>query len=151
MDASQIGLGSVARRRDRGDQQVFLQTGFIPRAHSPAQKRHSGARVAIVVALIVGIYFRAAPPIRGVREARNHQSVFAHGASLERSLPRNADRESIRRCAGFGYGVILISGPTTDADRTNDFAVSLQWDTAGENHDLAVVRGMDSKELAPRL
>src|SRR4030081_1951149 len=53
--------------------------------------------------------------------------------------------------AGFGYRVILFAGSSADADGADDFAVLLQGDASGEDHDLAVVGGVDAEELVARL
>ena len=54
-------------------------------------------------------------------------------------------------CAGFGYGVILFAGTTADADSAYDFAIFLQRNAAGEDHDFAVVGDVDAEELVARL
>ena len=56
-----------------------------------------------------------------------------------------------RGCAGFGNGVVLIAGTTADTDCTHNFAAALQRDSPGEDHDLALIGGMDTKELSTRL
>src|SRR6266545_1639371 len=53
--------------------------------------------------------------------------------------------------ARSSHGVVLLSRSAADADRAHDFAVTLQWDAAGENHYFAVIGRMDSKELPARL
>src|SRR5438093_8732916 len=53
--------------------------------------------------------------------------------------------------ASFRYRVVLIARAAADADSAYDFAVLPQWNPAGENHDLAIVRGVDSEELPARL
>src|SRR5271170_2561110 len=54
-------------------------------------------------------------------------------------------------CACFGYRVVLLSGATTNSDGTDDFAVLFERDAAGEDHDLAVVGGVDAEELVAGL
>ena len=56
-----------------------------------------------------------------------------------------------RGCAGFGDRVVLVARATAYADGSNYLAAALQRDTAGEDHDLAVIRGMDAEELPTRL
>src|ERR1700691_22806 len=58
---------------------------------------------------------------------------------------------SERRRPGFRDCVILVAGAAADADRAYYLAVFLKRDTARENHDLSVIRGVDAKELAARL
>jgi hypothetical protein len=53
--------------------------------------------------------------------------------------------------AGHGDGMILIAGTTADANRPYDFALKLQRDAAGKNHDFAVVRNVNAEEFAARL
>jgi hypothetical protein len=55
------------------------------------------------------------------------------------------------RCAGFGYCVVLFAGASADADGSDDFSVFLERDSAGEDHDFAVVGGMDAEELTAGL
>ncbi len=54
-------------------------------------------------------------------------------------------------CAGFGYCVILSAGAAAYSDCTDYFAVLLEGDAAGEDHDLAVVGGVDAEELVAGL
>ena len=62
------------------------------------------------------------------------------------------DRESLEGCcAGFGDRVILFAGASADADGAYDFAFFLQGDAACEDHDLAVVGGVDAEELVAGL
>src|SRR5438552_10015890 len=55
------------------------------------------------------------------------------------------------RRASFGYGMVLVTRTTTYADGAYYFTVALERDAAGENHDLAIVGGVDPKELAAGL
>ena len=50
-------------------------------------------------------------------------------------------------CACLGDRVILFAGASADADGTDYFSFLLEWDAAGEDHDLAVVGGVDAEEL----
>src|SRR5271170_5293754 len=54
-------------------------------------------------------------------------------------------------CARLGDRVILFAGAAADADGADYFSVLLEWDAAGEDHDLAVVGGVDAEELISRL
>src|SRR5579862_6910871 len=56
-----------------------------------------------------------------------------------------------RRGAGFSDRMILIARATADANRAYNFSALLQRDAAREDHDLAVVGGVDTKELPARL
>jgi len=47
--------------------------------------------------------------------------------------------------------VVLIAGASGDADGADYLAVLLDGDAAGEDHDLAIVGGMDSEELVAGL
>jgi len=47
--------------------------------------------------------------------------------------------------------VILVSRSAADSDRSNDLSILLQWNTAGEDHDLAVVGCMNTEELTTGL
>ena len=51
------------------------------------------------------------------------------------------------RCPGFRDGVVLVSGSAAYADRADDLAVLFQRNSAREDHDFSVVRGVNSKEL----
>src|ERR1700689_3973757 len=50
----------------------------------------------------------------------------------------------------LGHRVILIARAAAYADPTHDLPVCLQWNPASEDHDLAVVGGMNPKELPAR-
>jgi hypothetical protein len=67
------------------------------------------------------------------------------------SLYSNSKNALERGCTGFGDGVVLIARAAAHADGTHNLAATLQWDAAGEDHDLAVVRGMDAEKLPARL
>src|SRR5215469_15221138 len=56
-----------------------------------------------------------------------------------------------RGCAGFGNGVVLIAGTAAHTDCAHNFATTLQRDSPGEDHDLAIIGGMDAEELSTRL
>src|SRR5271165_6006490 len=56
-----------------------------------------------------------------------------------------------RSRARFGDGMILLAGPSADANGPDDLTVLLEWNAACEDHDLAVVRGVDTEELAAGL
>ena len=58
---------------------------------------------------------------------------------------------SERRGAGFRHRVVLVARPAADADGADDFAVALQRNAAGEDHDASVVGGVNAEELAARL
>src|ERR1019366_805457 len=47
--------------------------------------------------------------------------------------------------------MVLLARAAADADGAYNFAVALQRDTAREDHNLAVVRGMDAEKLSARL
>ena len=47
----------------------------------------------------------------------------------------------------MSYGVVLIAGASGDADGADYLAVLLDGDAAGEDHDLAIVGGVDAEEL----
>jgi len=47
--------------------------------------------------------------------------------------------------------VVLGAGAAADSNGADDFAVLLQGDASGEDHDLAVVGGVDAEELVARL
>jgi hypothetical protein len=47
--------------------------------------------------------------------------------------------------------VVLFAGTAADTDRADDFAILFQRDAAGEDHDAAVVGGIDAEELAAGL
>src|SRR5947209_8485315 len=53
--------------------------------------------------------------------------------------------------ASFRYRVVLIARAAADADRADHLAVLLQRNPTGENHDLAIIGGVDSEELPARL
>src|ERR1700738_883095 len=53
--------------------------------------------------------------------------------------------------AGFRNRVVMCSGGAADSDGADDFAVILPGDAAGEDHNLAVVGGVDAEELVARL
>jgi hypothetical protein len=46
-------------------------------------------------------------------------------------------------------GLILIAAAAADADCAYYLALPFQRDSASEDHDLAVIRGMNTEELAP--
>ena len=47
--------------------------------------------------------------------------------------------------------MILLAGSAADADGSDYFAILLKRNTAGEDHNLAVVGGVDAEELVPGL
>lgn len=53
--------------------------------------------------------------------------------------------------AGFGDGVILLSGAAADADGANDLAILAQRNSTGEDHDAAVIGDVNAEELIARL
>jgi hypothetical protein len=76
-----------------------------------------------------------------------------------RLLHRNAARQKPTRfpcrlkClgAGFGNSVVLLARTTADADRADNLAATFERNTAGKNHDAAVVGGVNSEKLIARL
>jgi hypothetical protein len=53
-----------------------------------------------------------------------------------------------KRCrAGFSYRMVLFPGTTAHTDGAHDLTAAFEWDTAGEDHDLAVVRNMNAEKL----
>src|SRR5581483_43765 len=62
-----------------------------------------------------------------------------------------SDSKSERSGAGFGHCMVLVSRSPADADGANDLSILLQRYATGEDHDLAVVRRMDSEELSSGL
>src|SRR6266513_3518826 len=53
--------------------------------------------------------------------------------------------------AGFRYCMVLVSRAAADTNGAFDFSALLQRNPTCKNHDLAVVRGMDSEELSTGL
>jgi hypothetical protein len=47
--------------------------------------------------------------------------------------------------------VILLATTATDANTADDFVVSFEGDAPGEDHDLAIVGGVNAKKLTTRL
>ena len=66
---------------------------------------------------------------------------------LRSRIPRNDDFLK-RACAGFRHSVVLIARTATYSDGTHDFAVTLQGNASGEDHDFAIVRGVNPEKLA---
>src|SRR5882762_7912834 len=59
---------------------------------------------------------------------------------------------NLKSCrSSFRDGVILVARAATDADSAYYLAVLLQGNPTGENHDLAIIRSVDSEELPARL
>src|SRR6516162_1740408 len=56
-----------------------------------------------------------------------------------------------RRCARLSDCVILIARAAADPNCTNHFPVSFQRNSARENHDPAIIRGVNTEELSARL
>src|SRR5687767_14236186 len=57
----------------------------------------------------------------------------------------------VRLGTGFGDGVVLFAAAAGDANGADDLAAFLDGDAAGEDHHLAVVRGVDAEELVAGL
>src|SRR4051794_33432093 len=55
----------------------------------------------------------------------------------------------LRSC--FRDSLVLFAHATADPDRADHRAVALNGDTTGEDHDLAVVGGVDAVEILSRL
>src|SRR5450631_3138340 len=53
--------------------------------------------------------------------------------------------------AGFGYGMIVFTGTSADADGAYHLSATLNRNATREDHDLAVVRSVNAKELLTRL
>jgi len=53
-----------------------------------------------------------------------------------------------RSCSGVRYGMVLLARAATHSDCAHDSAITLQGDTSGKDHNLAVVRGVNPKKLA---
>jgi hypothetical protein len=50
--------------------------------------------------------------------------------------------------AGGGDSMILVARAAADPDASDDFAVTLEWDSAGEDHYSAMIRPVIAEELA---
>jgi hypothetical protein len=61
----------------------------------------------------------------------------------------NANLERPR--ASFSHGVVLIAAAAANADRTHNFPFPLQRDATSEDHDLAIIGGVNAEELSARL
>src|ERR1700674_3361674 len=79
------------------------------------------------------------------------RSTIRKTPPLTRNQPSNSKNALERGCTGFGDGVVLIARAAAHADGTHNLAATLQRDATGEDHDLAVVRGMDAEKLSARL
>ena len=55
------------------------------------------------------------------------------------------------RRGSFGHCVILLSAAAAHADRSHNFTVFLQGNSAGEDHDAPMVRNVDAEELLAAL
>jgi hypothetical protein len=88
----------------------------------------------------------AAPFAMRVELRKSRGSMFGkiqYGAARILKLERGGAR--------FGYGVVLVSGATADANGTHYFAIELQRNAAGKDHNFAAIRSVYSKKLAARL
>jgi hypothetical protein len=56
-----------------------------------------------------------------------------------------------RSRAGFGNGMVLSPASTANAYRTHNVSIPLQGDATGEDHDLAVIGGVNAEELSAGL
>jgi len=79
--------------------------------------------------------------------ASAHLRVLHKGGARYRFLAKRF--ESRFGCGGAGLGdrVVILAGASTDADRAHHLPATLDGNAASKNHDLAVVRGMNSKKL----
>jgi hypothetical protein len=67
---------------------------------------------------------------------------------IEDRLAPNSDLPKLQGCrTGLGHSVVLVPGASAYADGSNNFAVNFQRNATGEDHDLSIIRSMDSKEL----
>lgn len=55
------------------------------------------------------------------------------------------------RSSGLGYRMILLTGAAGNANGPHNFGIALYWDATAKDHDLAVVRGVDTEELVAGL
>ena len=62
-------------------------------------------------------------------------------------LLRGESDQSESRCSSFCNCVILLARTPTHTHRADYFAVALQRNASSENHDSAIVRGVNSKKL----
>jgi hypothetical protein len=53
--------------------------------------------------------------------------------------------------ACLGYGMVIFARASAHADGAYDLAVTLNWNPTGEDHNLAVVRSVNTEELLSRL
>ena len=52
-----------------------------------------------------------------------------------------------RRHTGFGYRVILFSGASANTNCTDYFSITLERDSTGKNHDLAIIGGVQTVKI----
>src|SRR4026208_2308791 len=77
-----------------------------------------------------------------------------HGS--DRTETNNAVRSQFSYCSqrsspSLSDSMVLVSRTAAYADRTHDLAALLQRNPAGEDHDAAIIGGVDSEKLASGL
>src|SRR5882724_12335237 len=72
-----------------------------------------------------------------------------HPIPLRDSYGFRTNLECFGSC--FRHGVVLLSRTSANTNGAHHFSFLHQWNSTGENHDFAVVGGVNSKKLATRL
>src|SRR5580658_1196729 len=108
-------------------------------------KKHSPRLCTFCGGVIAPARLKASP---------GHRLIAGKSHQPKRLCPERltSDDSSPKRLrSGFRDGLVLLPRSAADANRANDFAVLSEWNAAGKDHHLAIIGGMNPKELLPRL
>jgi hypothetical protein len=100
---------------------------------------------------------KAAPSAKSEREKTDGVLLpIVHSCNAENALGPSGERygptrSSERFRTRLSYSVVLLSKAAAYTHRPHYLIPSFEWDAAGKDHDLALVRSVNPKELIARL